>query len=234
MRSAMCAIGRYETIRNPSVEKADREAEALDRPADVRVVEHHALRLTRRARRVDDGHEVVGLRDVRGAFEIDGVGTDQRPTTGSSPRARRRPRPCAQVGQRAAHRRAAGRANSPSSTIATWAPAVAGEVQDLLGRRRVVDRDRRRADEERADVGDVELGPVAQEQDDAGARRRPEVGECGGDPSRPVRVLGERERAVGRRPPSSGARPPRPGARRCRGTGSGWSGRRPAPRRRRS
>ena len=45
--------------------------------------------------------------------------------------------------------------------------AVSGEVLDLFGRRGVVDRDRRRAEQERGDVGDVELGTVAQHEHDA-------------------------------------------------------------------
>jgi hypothetical protein len=48
--------------------------------------------------------------------------------------------------------------------------AVAGEVRDLVGRRRVVDRDRRRPAHERRHVEHVELRAVAHHQDDALAR----------------------------------------------------------------
>ena len=47
-----------------------------------------------------------------------------------------------------------------------------------------------------ADVGDVELGPVAHQQHDAGAAADAEVGQRGGEPSGAVGVLGEGERAV--------------------------------------
>ena len=62
--------------------------------------------------------------------------------------------------------------------------AVPNEELDLLGRRRVVDRDRRCAHEERGDVRDVELGAVAHQQHDPGPPSDPELGERGRDPRR--------------------------------------------------
>ena len=62
---------------------------------------------------------------------------------------------------------------------------------DLLGRRRVVDRDRRGAAEERGQVEHVELGPVAQHQHDAVAgadAERPEARRWRGPRGRPAPV----------------------------------------------
>jgi hypothetical protein len=69
-------------------------------------------------------------------------------------------------------------------------PAVPGHVSDLLGRRGVVDRQRGAAGEHRTEVGDVELGPVAQEQQHPLAPPQSEPGERGRQPGRPVTDLG--------------------------------------------
>ena len=77
-----------------------------------------------------------------------------------------------------------------SSTTAIRRPAVPGQLGDLLGRRGVVDRQRGAAGEQRAEVGDVELGPVAQEQQQPLAAAEAEPGERGRQPGRPVADLG--------------------------------------------
>ena len=70
--------------------------------------------------------------------------------------------------------------------------AVTGEVLHLLGSGRVVDRDRRRADQQRGHVGDEELGPVAHHEHDPVAPPDAELLEPGRDPARVFGVLGER------------------------------------------
>ena len=89
--------------------------------------------------------------------------------------------------------RVAGRAAPSSSTSTTSGPAadalgeralddrdpvagVAEQVVDLLGRARVVDAERRRAEVDRREVHDVELGPVDHHQPDGVARPDAERG----------------------------------------------------------
>ena len=103
--------------------------------------------------------------------------------------------------------------------------AVAGEVLDLLGRRRVVDRDRRRAEQQHGHVGDVELGPVAHHQHDAVAPPDPEL--AGARPRPGTRLRRTRRMSALRQPSPSLARaaPPRPaGPGPSAGTDSGPSG----------
>ena len=73
---------------------------------------------------------------------------------------------------------------------------VVHEVSDLVGRRRVVDRDRGAAEQQHRDVGDVELGPVPDQHGDPRAAPDPEVGQGGGHPGRSVSVFGVGERSV--------------------------------------
>ena len=119
----MCAIGRYETSRKPSAATSHRQPEALDRPADVGVIEHHALRRAGGARRVDDGDEISAGATCAAASR----------STGSAPSSvvpRDGPSGSATVGlvddhdvREVGKRRRAPRANrsrnSTSSTIAT-------------------------------------------------------------------------------------------------------------------
>ena len=150
MRSAMWAIGRYETSRcRRSSSSVDAVAvQLLDGVHDVALVEHHALG---RARSCPTCRS--GWRGRRGRWR--------------RPARRGRARPSCQqlvggldaLGQRAVDRfdhedRARARAarRAPSGTSVEEAgvlddgdlgAGVAGQVRDLLGRRRVVDADRR-------------------------------------------------------------------------------------------
>ena len=72
---------------------------------------------------------------------------------------------------------------------------VAGEVPDLVGRRGVVDRDRRRPEQEHRDVGDVELGPVADQHHDAVAGSDPDDLQPGREAGGLVGVVTEGEGA---------------------------------------
>ena len=69
-------------------------------------------------------------------------------------------------------------------------PTVRDQVGELLGGRGVVERDRRGAHEQAAQVEDVELGPVAQEDDDAVSPLDADVAQRAGDPARLLRVVG--------------------------------------------
>ena len=77
---------------------------------------------------------------------------------------------------------------------------VAEQVGDLLGRERVVDRERGRAGVQRRGVDEVELGPVGQHDADRVARPDAEAGEAGGEGADALGVLppGEPDAAVGR------------------------------------
>ena len=177
-----------------------RQAEALDRPADVGVIEHHALRRPGGARRVDDGREVVGLR-----------------------RSRRRPR-----GRRGAAASSSSHDSTPgaldgSSTHDDVAQRRAASSRTSSSRSRnsrvLDDRDRRPGSGRRgtaicpattscrsrsasrrasstADVGDVELGPVAMSMTTRSPRPTPSSAERGGEPGGLVGVLGVGQRAV--------------------------------------
>ena len=92
---------------------------------------------------------------------------------------------------------------STSSTIAATAPQWPSEVLHLLGRGRVVDRDRRRAEQDGGDVGDVELGAVAHHEHDPLAPARPQLAERARDPARPVGVVGPGQLTASRRRPST-------------------------------
>ena len=85
---------------------------------------------------------------------------------------------------------------------------VAGQVLDLLGRRRVVDADRRGPQELRRGVEPVEVGPVAHHQQDALARPAPPAP---AGPRRPGR-RGRRTPRPSTRPTPPGSRPAWPGA----------------------
>ena len=129
-----------------------------------------ALRRPGRARRVDQRQQVVGLdrAPVRPRRRSPG-----RPST--SPR-----RACL-----ARRRRARSRARAPAARAALnaanaprrsrpCAPASPTTYAICSGDERQVDRERRRAERHRREVGDVELGPVGEHQRDAcrrGARR---------------------------------------------------------------
>ena len=73
-------------------------------------------------------------------------------------------------------------------------PGVGGQVLDLLGRRRVVDRDRSRATEVGRRVEYVELGHVAQHQHHSIARLDSEGAKTGSGTSDAVAVFGPIER----------------------------------------
>ena len=85
----MCAIGRYDTSRlAPAVHQwnrpafgrdvREREAQALRGPADVGVIEHHALRRPGGPRGVDDGREVGRLHHFACGLDVDGIQPQHR------------------------------------------------------------------------------------------------------------------------------------------------------------
>ena len=114
--------------------------------ATLRVGEHHALGRPGGARGVDDRGQVArgrrwppprrGRAGSCGDQVVPGevVGRRRRRVV-TTPRAR-------SVGELGAHRERTARGSRSSSTMPSIGPAVADQVLDLLGRRRVVDRDR--------------------------------------------------------------------------------------------
>ena len=138
----------------------------VDGRQQVAVRELDALRRPGRARRVDQRQQVVGLdrapvrprrRSRVGALDV------AQPSVPSP----RRPRARSRARARAARARASSGVRNGSSTIATLRAGVVDHVRDLLGRGGQVDRERRRAERHRREVGDVELGPVGEHQRDA-------------------------------------------------------------------
>ena len=71
---------------------------------------------------------------------------------------------------------------------------VRADVLDLLGGVRHVDRERRGADGDRREVGEVELGTVGQQQRDALAALQPEPDEAAGEGVDALAHLGPRDR----------------------------------------
>ena len=172
-------------------------AQAVDRPADVVVIEHHALRRTGGARRVDDRRQVVRLGDALAAASRPTGAAESSSSHDSTPVARRRGSIDDHDVRSAAGRRGP-RAPGPRNSSPRRSPptrGVPGQVRDLLRRRGVVDRDRRRAEEEHGDVGHVELGAVAHEHDDPVAGSHAERPQPGRGPGGPVGVLVEGEGA---------------------------------------
>ena len=173
----------------------ERQPQALGGPADVGVIEHHALRWPGGPRRVDDGGEVGRLHDLARGLDVDGIQPQHR-------------LPAAHVIGRDAvgvlhehdvleGRELGANLEEPLEVADVLEDrdlgvAVAGEVLHLLGGGRVVDRDRGGADQQRGHVGDEELGPVAHHEHDPIAPSDAEVLEPGRDPARVLGVLGER------------------------------------------
>ena len=126
-----------------------RELDALRRPGRAGGVDQReqVVRLDRRALAVDlgRGRPRVASRSSNGIASSPAGGVDQDHV----PHARR---------LRA--RRAARCSRNAGSVTTISAPGVVQLVGDLVGRERLVERERRRAEAHRGRVGDVELGPV--------------------------------------------------------------------------
>ena len=131
-----------------------------------------ALRRPGRARGVDQREQVVGLdrAPARPRRRSPGRRPRRRPSASvPSPRAPSSTITCSSAGSSRA--RLQRRSANASSTIATLRAGVADHVGDLLGRGGLVDRERRRAERHRREVGEVELGPVGEHQRDGVAAR---------------------------------------------------------------
>jgi hypothetical protein len=159
----------------------DELLEPGDRRHEVRVGELDALRVAGRARRVDEREQVVAadLRRRRPGVEarvpvaLDVLQAQRAlaPVPVDDDHVLERRQPVARgeelIGERLVDDREARL-------------RVADDELDLLGRRREVDRERRRADGHHGEVGQVELGPVAEHERDVLAAAQPELREAGG------------------------------------------------------
>ncbi len=189
---------RHREVRDePETGRVDRfetTPEALDGPHDVGVVEHHPLRRPGRARRVDDRREVVGTGGAHGRVEIDRVVADQllegQQVTGGFARLRVDDREVPKERQLVAD----GGDPLPVSAVndARHRLAVPGDEGHLFGGGGVVDRHRRRPEQQRGQIDDVELGSVAHHEHDPVAPSDAELAHRPRDPTGPVGVLGPR------------------------------------------
>ena len=144
----------------------------------VGVVEHHALRRTGGARRVDNRQQLQRIRRIRCFVDVDG-GTGQHVVVADGP------------GRVVAHDDDSTQARSvggkhPLDVVTLFRhcrdrTAVADEIPDLLRRRGVVDADRGCTGEQGTEVGDVELDPVAQHDDDPVTRPHAECAQSAGE-----------------------------------------------------
>jgi hypothetical protein len=165
----------------------------LRRPHDVAVGQHHALGRPRGAGRVDDGGQRLGRDQVECGLEVGGlvVGEDGGREHALGPRRARHQVVAAQRHDGGQFRELVahdGEALEEPGVLdhRQLGVAVPGQVGDLVGRGRVVDRHRRRPAEHDRQVDDVELGDVAHHQHDAIAGLDPECPQARGRPGHPV------------------------------------------------
>ena len=177
----MCALGSHEMTRPPSGNSMI-SSMPWTGGQQVAVRELHALGRPGRARGVDQRQDVVGLE--RGDRRVDVEGRRRRPRprrAPSCPRARRRRRRSRARGRAASCAPPGHWPRKACSVMRILAPGVGDHVLDLVGRVGHVDRERRRADHHRREVGEVELGPVAEHQRDRVALRRPSAVQAAGE-----------------------------------------------------
>ena len=161
---------------------------ALGRPDDVVVREHHALGRARGAGRVDDGGQHVGGQPGGGRVQVDRLGVAehrrrQEVGAGDTGGVEQHDHVLERRELVADHGEPLGVAHVLDD--GDLGAAVAGQVADLLGRRRVVDGDGRGPAHHDGHVDDVELGDVAHHQHDPVARAHAEGAEAGGGAGHP-------------------------------------------------
>ena len=160
----------------------------------------HALRLARRTRRVDQGEDVVLIDFVGRCGHVEvRVGALDVP---------QRHRPLRGVAVDDDHvlelrQLLAGRFDHGKEGLLDdrhLRVGVGAQVDDLLRRIGRVDRERRRAEHRRGEVGEMELGPIAEHQGDGVTSADAELGQPAGqrvDPPQQLRP-GQRDAVVGR------------------------------------
>ena len=181
MRAALGDVRRRQPRDHlgAAIGKVDHPVDACGEAHQVAVAELHALGRSRGAGRVDQGQQVVGAdgRDRVGDVEVGSIASSEAsvwsppsPSTtisvsisGSSARFLE-----GREERRLDHRHLRSR--------------VRAHVLDLLGRRGLVDRERDRAERDRAHVDRDELGTVVEHQGDRVALADAEAREPAGDP----------------------------------------------------
>ena len=145
-----------------------RQPHGLERPRDVAVREHDALGRAGRARGVDDRGDVVERCGAGVGVQVGG-GRRRQIAVADDGVARQfgilQQHDVLQGRQRRAHLQEPLQEGIVLDD-GNLRLAVVDEVLDLLGRRRVVDRHRRGAEEERGEVERVELGAVLEHEHD--------------------------------------------------------------------
>ena len=169
MRGALGDVGgRQPRDHAPAVGELDDVVDGLDRGHHVVVGDLDALGRAGGAGGVDQREHVLGRDGVPGSCAVEvrvGLLDVGKRDDVVGPRRRRR----ATIVSRSGRSLRASRKRSRNwlSMMATRAAGVGDHVLDLLRRVGHVDRERRRAERHHGEVGDVELGTVAEHDGDA-------------------------------------------------------------------